>query len=172
MAKKKAVILVEDMYEDMEFWYPYYRLLEAGYEVTVVAPKKDTVYTSKHGYPAKSEAAPDEIDVRETDVLVAPGGYAPDKLRRYEGILELVRGVYDAGGVVGMICHAGWVPIFAGITRGRKVTSVSAIKDDLVNAGADFVDEPVVVDNRLVSSRTPDDLPVFVKAILETAGYS
>ncbi len=170
MAEKKAVILVEDMYEDMEFWYPYYRLLEAGYAVTVVAPKKDTVYTSKHGYPAQSDATPEEIDARTVDVLVVPGGYAPDKLRRYDGILDLVRGVYDKGGVVGMICHAGWVPISAGITKGRKVTSVSAIKDDLVNSGADFVDEPVVVDERLVSSRTPDDLPVFVKAILNAVG--
>ncbi|MFP4564802.1 MAG: type 1 glutamine amidotransferase domain-containing protein [Spirochaetia bacterium] len=170
MAERKAVILVEDMYEDMEFWYPYYRLLEEGYAVTVVAPEKNRVYTSKHGYPVKSEAAPEGIDIQSIDVLVVPGGYAPDKLRRYDGILDLVRGVYDKGGVVGMICHAGWVPISAGITKGRKVTSVSAIKDDLVNSGADFVDEPVVVDNRLVSSRTPDDLPVFVKAILDTAG--
>ena len=169
MAEKKAVILVEDLYEDMEFWYPYYRLLEAGYAITVVAPEKDRVYTSKHGYPAKSEAAPKEIDVRSVDVLVVPGGYAPDKLRRYDAILDLVREVYDKGGVVGMICHAGWVPISAGITKGRKVTSVSAIKDDLVNSGADFVDQPLVVDERLVSSRTPDDLPAFMKGILETA---
>jgi protease I len=170
VAEKKAVILVEDMYEDMEFWYPYYRLLEAGYSVTVVAPKKDTVYTSKHGYPATSEASPVEIDVQDVDVLVVPGGYAPDKLRRYDEILDLVRGVHEKGGVVGMICHAGWVPISAGITKGRKVTSVSAIKDDLVNSGAEFVDEPVVEDNRLVSSRTPDDLPVFMKGILKAAG--
>ena len=170
MSNKKAVILCEDFYEDMEFWYPYYRLKEAGFEVTVVAPKKNQEYTSKHAYPARSEATADEVDPGSLSVLVVPGGYAPDKLRRYPEILRLVSEADKKGVIIGMICHAAWVPISAGITAGKKATSVSAIKDDLVNSGATWLDEAVVADGNLVSSRTPEDLPVFVKKIIELAG--
>jgi protease I len=170
MGTKRAVILVEDIYEDMEFWYPYYRLKEADYKVTVVAPKKNHMYTSKHGYPVESEAEPTEIDPGDVDVLVVPGGYAPDKLRRYDEILGLVRESYTNGAVVAMICHAAWVPISAGITDGKKATCVSAIKDDLINSGAQYVDAPLMIDQRIVSSRTPADLPVFVKGIIDTVG--
>jgi protease I len=164
--KKRAVILVEDMYEDLEFWYPFYRLQEAGLEVTIMAPEKGRTYTSKHSYPVTAEAAPKDVEPSEVDVLVVPGGYAPDKLRRHDSIIEFVKAVGGGDAVVATICHGGWVLISAGLTKGKRMTSFFAIKDDLVNSGAEFVDEPVVVDGNLVSSRFPPDLPVFVKEIL------
>ncbi len=163
---KKIVVLAEDIYEDMELLYPYYRLLEAGAEVTIVGPEAKT-YTSKHGYPVKAEKAARDVRAADFDGIVVPGGYAPDKLRRYDAVLDLVRGIHDKGGMVAAICHAAWVPISAGIMKGKRATCVRAIKDDLVNAGAEFVDEAVVVDGAMVTSRTPADLPVFLPAMIE-----
>lgn len=159
------VVLAEDLYEDLELWYPYYRLLEEGAEVTLVGPKAVS-YASKHGYPAVATMAAEDIVPKQVHAVIVPGGYAPDKLRRYPAVLNLVRDVYERGGVVAFICHAAWVPISAGIVKGKRATCVSAIKDDLVNAGATYVDAPVVVDERLVSSRTPDDLPQYLPAII------
>ena len=167
MAKRRAAILLEDLYEELEFWYPYYRLQEAGFDVVIVAPRKGRTYASKHGYPATSEALPGEVDVEGLDILSVPGGFAPDRLRRYPEVLDLVARAARKGVVVGTICHAAWVAISAGITRGRRMTCVAAIKDDLVNSGATYVDEPLVVDGKIVSSRTPADLPVFVKGMLD-----
>lgn len=166
---KRIVVLAEEMYEDPELWYPYYRLLEEGAEVILVGPEAKT-YESKHGYPAKAEKAAAEVRVEDVDAVVVPGGFAPDRLRRYPAVLDLVRGVFEKGGVVAMICHAAWVPISAGIVKGRRATCVSAIKDDLINAGATYVDEAVVVDGNLVSSRTPADLPAFMPAIIAALG--
>jgi protease I len=166
---KRVAVLVEEVYEDQELWYPYYRLLEAGAEVTIVGPKVET-YGSKHGFPATAERAASEVSADDFDAVMIPGGYAPDRMRRYESLLKLVRGIHEKGGVVAFICHAGWVPISAGILKGKRVTGVGAIKDDLVNAGATFLDEPVVVDGNLVSSRTPADLPVFLPAIIKAMG--
>lgn len=169
MATKKAIIFVEDNYEDPEFWYPYYRLQEDGFDVTVVAPEKKHTYTSKHGYPVTSEAKPGDIKIKDYAVVVVPGGYAPDKLRRYEPILDLLREADNNGLIIASICHAAWVSISAGITKGKRMTCVAAIKDDLVNSGAEYVDEPLVTDGNIVTSRFPADLPVFVKGILEAA---
>jgi len=162
---KRIVVLAEDMYEDPELWYPYYRLLEEGAEVILVGPEAKT-YESKHGYPAKADKAAVDVRVEGVDAVVVPGGFAPDRLRRYPAVLDLVRGVSERGGVVAMICHAAWVPISAGIVKGKRATCVSAIKDDLINAGATYVDEAVVVDGNLISSRTPADLPAFMPAII------
>ena len=162
---RRVVVLAEDMYEDPELWYPYYRLLEEGAEVTLVGPEAKT-YESKHGYPAQAEIAASQVRLQDVDAVVVPGGFAPDRLRRYPEVLNLVRGVFAKGGVVAMICHAAWVPISAGIVRGKRATCVAAIKDDLVNAGATYVDEPVVVDDNLISARTPADLPFFMPAII------
>lgn len=162
---KRIVVLAEDMYEDPELWYPYYRLLEEGAEVILVGPEAKT-YESKHGYPATAEVAAAQVRVEDVEGVVVPGGFAPDRLRRYPEVLNLVRGVFEKGGVVAMICHAAWVPISAGIVRGKRATCVSAIKDDLINAGATYVDEAVVVDGNLISSRTPADLPAFMPAII------
>lgn len=165
---KFVVILSEDLYEDLELWYPYYRFKEAGALVKIVGMPGIERYVSKHAYPVEPEITPQDLDPKRVDALVVPGGYAPDRMRRHPEVLKLVRQVFEEGGVVGMICHAGWVPISAGIVRGRKVTSVSAIKDDLVNAGAEWVDEEVVVDGNLISSRSPADLPAFCRAMIKT----
>lgn len=162
-----AVVLAEDIYEDLELQYPRLRLVEAGFDVRVVGPKKNQTYTSKHGYPVTTDAVAGEVDPTQVKVLCVPGGYAPDRLRRYPECNELVAQAFAAGAVVGMVCHAGWVPISAGIVRGKRVTSVGAIRDDLVNAGAEWVDEPCVVDGNLVSAQLPKDLPAMMAAILE-----
>jgi len=163
---KRVAILVEDLYEDPELWYPYYRLQEAGAEVVLVGPEVKT-YASKHGYEARAQIAAAQVTAKEFDGIVIPGGFAPDRLRRYEAILNLVRGIYEKGGVVAAICHAAWVPISAGILKGKQATCVSAIKDDLINAGATYIDQAVVIDGNLITSRTPSDLPAFLPAIIK-----
>lgn len=171
MAAKKVVIFIEDLYNELEFWVPYYRLLEAGARVIVTGPEKGKVHKSKIGLPgAKTEAAFGEIDAREMDGLVIPGGYAPDRMRRDKDCLELTRKMFEQGKPVAMICHAGWVPVSAGILEGKKGTSYFAIKDDVVNAGLTWVDESVVVDGNLISSRSPDDLPDFCREIVKALG--
>jgi protease I len=163
---KRVAVLAEEVYEDLELWYPALRLREAGAEVSIVGSGSATTYHSKHGYPAEVDAAADDVRADDFDALVIPGGYAPDKLRRYPAVLDLVRGVFEQGKVVAMICHAAWVPISAGIVAGRTATCVPAIKDDLINAGATYVDQEVVVDGNLISSRRPADLPAFCRAIV------
>ena len=164
---KFAVVLSEDMYEDQELWYPYYRLKEAGAEVKIVGMPGVSRYTSKHGYPVVPELTPGDVDPQRVDALIVPGGYAPDRMRRHPEMLKLVQEVDAKGGVIGMICHAGWVPISAGIIKGKKVTSVGAIRDDLVNAGATWLDAEVVVDGNLISSRSPADLPAFCREVIK-----
>jgi protease I len=164
---KKGAILIEDLYNELEFWVPYYRLIEAGVEMTVVGPKADTTYKSKIGMAATSDAAAADLNGADFDVIVIPGGYAPDRMRRDAGMVNLVRDAHDASKLVAFICHAGWLPISAGIVKGKKLTSFFAIKDDLVNAGAEWVDAAVVRDGNLITSRTPADLPDFCRAIVE-----
>jgi len=165
LAGKKIAILVENFYQELELWYPYYRLMEEGAIVHLIGPKAEN-YESKHGYPAKADLAAGDVNPADYDGVVIPGGYAPDYLRRSPEILNLVKSVYDKGGVVAAICHAAWVPISAGIVKGKKATCFWAIKDDLVNAGAVYLDQGVVVDGGLVTSRTPSDLPVFLPAVI------
>ena len=164
---KTVGILVEDQYEDIELWYPLLRLREAGATTLVIGPEKGKTYAGKRGYPMAAEEAAGAISADALDGLVVPGGYAPDRMRVHGEMTDLVRSVHDAGKPVAMICHAGWVGISAGIVRGRKVTSVRPIKDDLVNAGAEWVDEEVVVDGSVITSRTPWDLPAFAEALVE-----
>src|SRR5262245_5381508 len=163
--KRRVLIFVEHAYEDLELWYPKIRLIEEGMEVIVAGPEK-TVYPGKNGYPCRADRTLDEVKADEFDALVIPGGWAPDKLRRDPRVLDLVRAFDQAGKPIAMICHAGWVPISARILKDRQVTGVSAIKDDLENAGARFVDRSVVVDGNLISSRTPADLPDFCRALI------
>jgi len=153
------------MYEDLELWYPKLRLEEEGW-TSVVAGLGEKTYQGKKGYPVSPDATVDEVDAKDFDALVIPGGYAPDILRRSPRVLALTREIYDAGKPVAFICHAGWVPISAGIVKGRRGTSVGAIKDDLVNAGMLWEDAPVVVDGNMITSRTPADLPHFAKALI------
>jgi protease I len=163
--KGRILIFVEHYYEDLELWYPKIRLEEEGYEVVVAGPEKKT-YPGKNGYPCAADASLAEVRAADFQGLVIPGGWAPDRLRRSAKVLELTREFDAAGKTIGMICHAGWVPISAKILKGRNVTGVSAIRDDLENAGAVFHDRSVVVDGHLVSSRTPADLPDLMKAMI------
>jgi len=164
---KKVLILIHDKFEDMELNYPCFRLIEAGFEVDVAGEKEGQVYYGKFGYPVKATKGFDVIDYKSYDGLIIPGGYAPDKLRRYESVLKIVKYFDDAKKPIGQICHAGWVCVSAKILKGRRATSFFAIKDDLINAGAEWVDKPVVVDKNLVSAQTEKDLPEFMKAFLK-----
>ncbi|MCX7822131.1 MAG: type 1 glutamine amidotransferase [Syntrophobacterales bacterium] len=164
---KKIVILAENLYQDLELWYPLLRMREEGAEVRVVGTGSSKTYTGKYGYPVTVDVTADQISPDEIDAIIIPGGYAPDILRRYESILKLVREAFYRGKILAAICHAGWVPISAGILKGRRATSFFAIKDDMVNAGVNWEDAEVVVDENLITSRTPDDLPAFCRAIIE-----
>jgi protease I len=163
---KRVGVLAEDHYEDLELWYPVLRLREAGATVSIVGMPDQEVYYSKHDYPVEVEVSADAVSPQDFDAIVVPGGYAPDRIRRHRAMLDLVKGVFDEGGVVAFICHAGWVPISAGIVSGKRVTSVSSIKDDLVNAGAKWEDREVVQDGLLISSRGIADLPAFCRTII------
>ncbi len=166
LSGKKIALLVAELYQELEFWYPYYRLREEGAEVVTVGPEA-TTYRSKLGYPAEAKLAAEGAKAEDFDALVIPGGYAPDMMRRDPAMVNLVREIYEQGKVVAAICHAGWMPASAGILSGKRVTSFLAIKDDLVNAGAQWVDQEVVRDGNLITSRTPEDLPAFCRAIIE-----
>jgi protease I len=165
--EKKIIILVEQLYNDQEFWYPYYRLLESDVQVVLVGSGSAREYTGKSGTKTKVDADAGQISAAEFDGIVIPGGYAPDYMRRYPEMVRLVKDLYEARKVVAAICHAGWILASAHILKGRTVTSYFAIKDDMINAGAEWVDKDVVVDDNLITSRKPDDLPVFMKAILK-----
>jgi len=160
-----VVILAAQEYEDLELWYPKLRLEEAGASVTV-AGLGETSYLSKHGYPVYPDAVIADLDAAAFDGVVVPGGWAPDFLRRSEAVKALVSQIAGVGGLVAAICHGGSVLISADVVKGKRVTSVAAIRDDLQNAGADWMDAPVVVDGSLVTSRRPADLPVFMAAAL------
>jgi protease I len=165
LSQTRIMVLAENDYEDLELWYPKLRLIEAGAQVTVAGPSEKE-YKSKHGYAAVTDGRVRDFAARDFDGVVIPGGWAPDRLRRYEEVLQFVREIDRKGGVVAAICHAGWVLASADVVRGRRLTSVPAIKDDLKNAGAHWVDEPVVVDGRLVTAQVPKDLPGFCREIL------
>ena len=166
LSGKKFVVLVEDLYNEHEFWYPKYRLIEAGASVVAAGTAAGKEYHSKVGLGAKSDLAFSDLKADDFDGVVIPGGFAPDYMRRSEAAKAFVNAMDAKGKLVAFICHAGWLPISAGIVKGRKVTSFSAIKDDMVNAGADWQDAPVVVDRNMITSRRPDDLPAFMKAVI------
>jgi protease I len=167
LKSKKVVLLAENLYQDLELWVPYYRLKEEGAEVTVVGSGSSRTYTGKYGCPIEVEKEAKEIDMDKYHGVVIPGGYAPDVMRRYPEMVRIVREADQKRRVIAAICHAGWMLVSAGILKGRKVTGFFAIKDDLVNAGANYVDEEVVRDGNLVTSRKPDDLPAFCREMIE-----
>lgn len=170
---KKVAILVEDMFNIYEFWIPYYRLLEAEAEVVVVGSGRKGSFTGKPATDVKADIAAGDVSADDFDGIVIPGGYAPDMMRRYPAMVKLVADAVNSGKMVASICHAGWMLCSAKVLKGRRVTSYFAIKDDMVHAGADWVDEAVVIDQNLVTSRTPDDLPVFMPAVIRVlAGAS
>jgi protease I len=164
---KRFLMFVDDIYEDLELWYPKLRLVEGGAQVVVAAHAAEQVYYGKHHYPCRSDARIADQRAGDFDGVVVPGGFMPDKLRRDPHVLGLVRDIADAGKLVAAICHGGWIPISAGVYRGVRVTGSPGIKDDLVNAGAIWEDTAVVIDRHFVSSRKPDDLPDFCRGIFD-----
>ena len=166
---KRAAVLVEQMYQEMEVWYPVYRLREAGCKVTLVGPEAGQTYPSKLGYPAKSDKAARDVSADDFDVLVIPGGFAPDYLRRDPAVLKLVSTMAEQGKPVAAICHGPWVLCSTQALKGKKATCFFAIKDDVINAGGRYVDAEVVQDGNLITSRKPDDVPAFLKTILQAA---
>ena len=162
---KNVLFFAGPLYEDLELWYPKIRLEEEG-AATVVAGLGERTYQGKRGYPVTVDTNVDQVDAADFNGLVIPGGFAPDQLRRYEKVLAITRAIFQAGKPLAFICHAGWVPISAKILKGKRATSVRAIKDDMENAGVIWEDSPVVVDGNLISSRTPADLPHFCRALI------
>lgn len=168
MAKKKIAVLIEDHYQDLEVWYPILRLREAGHEVVTVEPRNQKHYVGKWGYPIEVDCSIDEVKAKDFDAVVIPGGWAPDKLRLSKKILDFVAALHKQKKVIASICHGGWVLVSAGICKGVTMTSYEAIKDDLINAGARYVDREIVRDKNIITSRKPDDLPAFCRAILQS----
>jgi protease I len=164
---KRAAILVEQQYQELEVWYPLYRLREAGCKVTLVGPEAGATYPSKLGYPAKSDKAAKEVSANDFDLVVIPGGFAPDYIRRTDAMLRLVSTMAEQGKVVAAICHGPWVLCSTQALKGRKATCFVAIKDDVINAGASYVDAEVIRDGNLITSRKPDDLPAFMQMIFQ-----
>lgn len=163
---KHVAVLVENLYQELEVWYPVLRMREAGAEVTIVGTGAP-VYSSKYGYEVRADKSAEQVDAADLDAIIIPGGYAPDRMRLHKPMVDLVREMSRRGKVVAAICHGGWMLSSANILRGKKVTGYIAIKDDLVNAGASYEDSEVVRDGNLITSRKPDDLPAFCRAILE-----
>ena len=167
---KRVAIFVEDIYEDLELWYPLLRLQEEGAETVVVGPGDAKEHHGKYGYPVAVDKAIQEVDVEQFDALVIPGGYAPDRMRRHPAMVAFVRGMVQQGKIVAAICHGPWMLASAEVVAGKTVTSFFAIKDDLVHAGAIYKDAEVVVDGNLITSRKPADLPAFLAAIIAALG--
>lgn len=167
LAGQRVLMFVENVYEDLELWYPKLRLIEAGAEVVVAGPEANQTYHGKHSYPCKSDAQISDMQSAKFDGVVVPGGFMPDKLRRDPKVLSLVSEFAQNGKLVAAICHGGWIPISAKVYKGVRVTGSPGIKDDLINAGAIWEDAAAVVDRHFVSSRKPDDLPAFCQAILQ-----
>lgn len=164
---KRVAVLVEDFYQELEVWYPLLRLREAGLQAFTVGPQAGVTYKSKLGYPVKADYGISDVSPTDLDALIIPGGWAPDYMRRHESFIILVREMNALGKIIAAICHGGWLLCSAGIVRNRRATSFFSIKDDMVNAGVRYLDEAVVVDGNLITSRTPDDLPAFCGALLE-----
>jgi protease I len=163
---KRVCILVENFYEEMELWYPYFRLQEAGCVVDLVGTKAGATYHGKHGYPATSTLASADVKAADYDLVVIPGGYSPDHMRRCAATVAFAKEAARLDKPLAAICHGGWLLASCADLKGKRVTSFMSIKDDLTNAGALWVDEPVVVDGNLITSRTPQDLVPFTVALL------
>jgi len=164
---KRIAILAEDLYQDLEVWYPLLRFREEGAEVVVVGSGSAKVHTGKFGYPVPVDKAAAEVRAEDFDALIVPGGYAPDIMRRYPAMVSLVKDAAQKGKIVAAICHGGWMLASAEVINGKTVTAFFAIKDDLVHAGANFVDAEVAVDGNLITSRKPEDLPAFCRAVIQ-----
>jgi deglycase len=169
MRGTRVLVLAESQYQELELWYPVLRFREAGADVAVGAPEAGALYSSKLGYPVRSDTSVADVDPADVDVLVIPGGFAPEAMRRSAALLDLVRKCHASGQLVAAICHAGWVLASAGIAKGRQLTCVPVIRDDVISAGANYLDQPVVRDGNLITSRLPNDLDVFCAEIIKAA---
>src|SRR5262245_17541224 len=163
---KRVAVLVEQQYQEMEVWYPVYRLREAGCAVDLIGPEAGHTYPSKLGYPARSDKSVRDVRADDYDGLVIPGGFAPDFIRRTEAMIRFTSEMAERGKVIAAICHGPWVLCSTQALKGKRATCFFAIKDDVSNAGATYVDEEVVVDGNLITSRKPDDLPAFLSAMV------
>jgi protease I len=164
---KTVAILAEDIYNEFELWIPYYRLKEEGAVVLIVGSGSSNVYHGKYGIPVAVDKTASEISIDDIDAIIIPGGYAPDKMRIHPPMVRLVKEAFEKGKVIASICHGGWMPASAGIVKGKRVTSYIGIRDDMVNAGAIWEDSELVRDGNIISSRKPEDLPAFCRAIIE-----
>ncbi|MCK4626728.1 MAG: type 1 glutamine amidotransferase [Phycisphaerae bacterium] len=167
LSGKKIAIMLDQAYQELEVWYPYYRFTEAGAEVTLVAPQAGATYPSKLGYPCVSDTAASDVNGEDFDAVIIPGGWAPDFMRRDESMIRFISQCAEAKIILAAICHGGWMLCCTDALRGKRATSFVAIKHDMINAGADWVDEECVIDGNVITSRTPDDLPAFCKAIIK-----
>ncbi len=167
MAAKKVAIIVDNLYQVLEVWFPYYRLKEAGLKVDLIAAEAKKEYHSKEGYPCTSDIAAADAKAEDYDCMVVPGGFAPDFMRRSSHVIKFANDMVDAGRVIAAICHGGWLLCSTKAYKNKKATCFMAIKDDIINAGAEYLDAECVVDGNLITSRKPDDLPAFCLAILE-----
>ena len=167
MATQRVAIMVDEMYQVLEVWYPYYRLKEAGIDIDLVAAEAKRQYHSKEGYPCVSDISVNDADAGDYDAMVVPGGFAPDFMRRSPEVIKFANDMVDAGKIIAAICHGGWLLCSTPVYRGKKATCFMAIKDDIKNAGANYVDAECIVDDNLITSRKPDDLPAFCTAILK-----
>jgi len=167
MKRKRVAIMVDRMYQVLEVWFPYYRLVEAGLDVDFVAAEANKEYPSKEGYPCVSNVAARDAKADDYDCIVVPGGFAPDFMRRSVEVIRFANDMVNSGKVIAAICHGGWLLCSTNAYKGKKATCFMAIKDDIINAGAEYVDAECVVDGNLITSRKPDDLPAFCSAILK-----
>lgn len=163
-------VLVENQYQELEFWYPVLRFTEVGANVVVIGPNATVTYGSKLGFPVEPQLSAGDVDPADLDAIMIPGGFAPESLRRNPDVLKLVKGVHDEGNVVAAVCHAGWVLASAGIAEGRTLTSVSIIRDDMINAGAKYSEDNVVRDGNLVTARLPNDVGFWCREVEAAIG--
>jgi len=167
LTNKRIAILIDEQYQELEVWYPYYRLLEEGVKVSLIAAQAGRTYHSKLGYPCTSHMEAADVKAGDFDAVVIPGGWAPDYMRRDETMIRFIREAADSGIILAAICHGGWMLCSTNALKGKKATSFMAIRHDMENAGAQWVDEQVVVDGNIITARKPDDLPAFCKAIID-----
>ena len=167
MAAKKIAVMIDQMYQVLEVWYPYYRLKEEDMHVDFVAAESKKQYPSKEGYPCLSTVSAGQVAADDYDCMIVPGGFAPDFMRRSNDVINFANDMVNAGKIIAAICHGGWLLCSTKIYKGKKATCFMAIKDDIINAGAQYVDAECVVDGNLITSRKPDDLPAFCTAILQ-----
>jgi protease I len=167
---RKVAIMLAEMYQVTEIWYPYYRLKEAGFDCDFVAAEANKEYPSREGYPCRSTVAAGNARIEDYSCMIVPGGFAPDFMRRSDDMIKFANDMVNAGKIIAAICHGAWLLCGTKILKGKTATCFMAIRDDVKNAGAKYVDEECVVDGNLITSRKPDDLPAFCVAILKSLG--